>query len=150
MLPIALMATVFGSMLEYKNGIVNQILRGVGLGALAQRWLADPKLAMGAVCSVSIFMIGIPIMYYTADLTTISRSILEAATIDGANKFKTITVEIDFLRKINKDEITIRNLLKMVLLNSTKNYNTDKKLIIKSEELFDIKIFSSNNTTNCY
>lgn len=83
MLPIALMATVFGSMLEYKNGIVNQILRGVGLGALAQRWLADPKLAMGAVCSVSIFMIGIPIMYYTADLTTISRSILEAATIDG-------------------------------------------------------------------
>ena len=44
----------------------------------------DPKLAMGAVCSVSIFMIGIPIMYYTADLTTISRSILEAATIDGA------------------------------------------------------------------
>lgn len=84
MLPIALMATVFGSMLEYKNGIVNQILRGVGLGALAQRWLADPKLAMGAVCSVSIFMIGIPIMYYTADLTTISRSILEAATIDGA------------------------------------------------------------------
>lgn len=70
MLPIALMATVFGSMLEYKNGIVNQILRGVGLGALAQRWLADPKLAMGAVCSVSIFMIGIPIMYYTADLTT--------------------------------------------------------------------------------
>ena len=84
MLPIALMAAVFGSMLEYKNGIVNQILRGVGLGALAQRWLADPKLAMGAVCSVSIFMIGIPIMYYTADLTTISRSILEAATIDGA------------------------------------------------------------------
>ena len=84
MLPIALMATVFGSMLEYKNGIVNQILRGVGLGTLAQRWLADPKLAMGAVCSVSIFMIGIPIMYYTADLTTISRSILEAATIDGA------------------------------------------------------------------
>lgn len=30
------------------------------------------------------FMIGIPIMYYTADLTTISRSIMEAATIDGA------------------------------------------------------------------
>ena len=83
-LPIALMATVFGSMLEYKNGIVNQLLRGVGLGQLAQRWLADPRLAMWAVCSVSIFMIGIPIMYYTADLTTISRSIMEAATIDGA------------------------------------------------------------------
>lgn len=84
MLPLALTATVFGSMLEYKNGIVNQLLRGVGLGVLARRWLADPHLAIWAVCSVSIFMIGIPIMYYTADLTTLSRSVLEAATIDGA------------------------------------------------------------------
>ncbi len=84
MLPIALMAAVFSSMLEYKNGIVNQILRGVGLDVLAQRWLADPRLAMFSVCTVSIFLIGIPIMYYTADLTTISDSVLEAATMDGA------------------------------------------------------------------
>lgn len=84
MLPIALMAAVFSSMLEYKNGIINNILRTVGLGGLAQRWLADPKLAMWSVCSVSIFLIGISVMYYTADLTTISSSVLEAATIDGA------------------------------------------------------------------
>ena len=84
MLPIALMAAVFSSMLEYKNGIVNQLLRGAGLGALAQRWLADPNLAIWSVCSVSIFLIGIPIMYYTADMTTISDSVLEAATMDGA------------------------------------------------------------------
>lgn len=84
MLPIALMAAVFSSMLEYKNGIVNQLLRGVGLGNLAQRWLADPNLAIWSVCSVSIFLIGIPIMYYTADMTTISDSVLEAATMDGA------------------------------------------------------------------
>lgn len=84
MLPIALMAAVFSSMLEYKNGIVNQLLRGVGLDALAQRWLADPGVAMMSVCSVSVFLIGIPIMYYTADLTTINDSVLEAATMDGA------------------------------------------------------------------
>ena len=84
MLPIALMAAVFSSMLEYKNGIVNQLLRGVGLDVLAQRWLADPGFAMMSVCSVSVFLIGIPIMYYTADLTTINDSVLEAATMDGA------------------------------------------------------------------
>lgn len=84
MLPIALMAAVFSSMLEYKNGIVNQLLRGAGLESLAQRWLADPNLAIWSVCSVSIFLIGIPIMYYTADMTTISDSVLEAATMDGA------------------------------------------------------------------
>lgn len=84
MLPLTLMAAVFSSMFEYKNGAVNEILRFVGLGNLAQRWLADPQLAMFTVCSVSIFLIGIPIMYYTADLTTISTSVLEAATVDGA------------------------------------------------------------------
>lgn len=84
MLPIALMAAVFSSILEYKNGMVNQILRIVGLDSLAQRWLADPTLAMFSVCTMSIFLIGIPIMYYTADLTTISTSVLEAATVDGA------------------------------------------------------------------
>jgi len=84
MLPIALMAAVFSSMLEYKNGIINQLLRGVGLDVLAQRWLADPRLAIFSVCSFSVFLIGIPIMYYTADLTTISDSVLEAATMDGA------------------------------------------------------------------
>ncbi|MFI3213606.1 MAG: sugar ABC transporter permease [Eubacteriales bacterium] len=84
MLPIALMAAVFNTMLQYKDGLVNNILRAVGLDFLAQRWLADPNLAMFSIMSVSLFLIGIPIMYYTADLTTISSSILEAATIDGA------------------------------------------------------------------
>lgn len=84
MLPIALMATVFSSLLEYRNGTLNQILRTIGLDALAQRWISDPKLAIWSVMSVSIFLIGIPIMYYTADLTTISKSVMEAATMDGA------------------------------------------------------------------
>jgi ABC-type sugar transport system permease subunit len=85
MLPIALMAAVFSSMLEYRDGTLNVLLRTMNLDFLAQRWLADPNIAMWSVCSVSIFLIGIPIMYYTADLTTLNTSILEAATIDGAN-----------------------------------------------------------------
>lgn len=84
MLPIALMAAVFNSMMQYKEGTINNLLRAIGLGNLAQRWIVDPHLAMPSVMSVSIFLIGIPIMYYTADLTTISASILEAASIDGA------------------------------------------------------------------
>ncbi|RPF48855.1 multiple sugar transport system permease protein/raffinose/stachyose/melibiose transport system permease protein [Hydrogenoanaerobacterium saccharovorans] len=84
MLPIALMAAVFSSMLEYKEGTFNQLLRFLGMGGLTQRWLSDPNLAIWSVMSVSVFLIGIPIMYYTADLTTISPSVMEAATIDGA------------------------------------------------------------------
>lgn len=59
--------------------------------------------------------------------------------------FKTIRVEVKFRNYIKKDEITIRNLLKMVLIDSTKNYNTEKKLVIESENLYDLKISSTNN-----
>ena len=38
----------------------------------------------------------------------------------NTNKFKTITVEVDFRRVVKKDEITKRVLLKDILLNSTK------------------------------
>lgn len=59
------------------------------------------------------------------------------------NKFKSITIDVDFYRNIKKEEITKRNLLKMVLLDSSKNYNSEKKLIIESEKLYDIKVSSS-------
>ena len=57
-------------------------------------------------------------------------------------KFKTITIDVDFYRKIKKEEITKRNLLKMVLLDSSKTYKTEKELIIESENLYDIKVSS--------
>ena len=59
------------------------------------------------------------------------------------NKFKTITIDVDFYREIKKEEITKRNLLKMILLDSSKKYKTEKELIIESEMLYDIKISSS-------
>ena len=59
-------------------------------------------------------------------------------------KFKTISIDIHFLREINKKEITKRNLLKMILLNSTKEYQSERELMIESEELYDIKVSSSS------
>lgn len=58
-------------------------------------------------------------------------------------KFKTITIDIDFYRMIDKNEITKRNLLKMILLDSSNNYKTERDLIIESENLYDIKVSSS-------
>lgn len=84
MLPIAIIAAVFSSMLEYREGTLNVLLRFVHLDGLALRWLTDTKLALFSVFSVSIYLIGLPILYYTAGLTTINKSILEAAVIDGA------------------------------------------------------------------
>lgn len=60
------------------------------------------------------------------------------------NRFKTITVEVDFRREIQKEDITKRAVLKEVLLNSNKNYRTERELIIESENLYDLKLVSSS------
>lgn len=83
-MPLALIAMVFSIMLEYRFGTLNQLFHSVGLDFLAQRWLSDPELAYMSVISISVFLIGLPMMYYNADMTTIDSSILEAAVIDGA------------------------------------------------------------------
>ena len=60
------------------------------------------------------------------------------------NKFKTITVEVNFRRKIKKEEITIRNLLKSVLLSTNKNFKTERDFIKETENLYDLKLISAN------
>jgi len=84
LIPASLIASVFASMLENRYGNLNELLRTIGLGALAQRWLVDPQLAYMAVISIFVYLIGLPILYYTADLSTIDTSVIEAAIIDGA------------------------------------------------------------------
>ena len=62
----------------------------------------------------------------------------------NTDKFKTITIEIDFRSKLN-DNATIRNLLKMVLLDSNNNYKTERELVKATENLYDLKLISSTN-----
>ena len=66
------------------------------------------------------------------------------------DKFKTITVSIAFRRKIYKEEITIRNLLKDIMINSSYNYPTEKDLIIETENLYDLKLSSMNYRVGNY
>jgi ABC-type sugar transport system permease subunit len=84
LMPMSLVASVFAVMLESRFGFVNEGLRAVGLGGLAQRWLVDPNLAWGSVAMIFVYIIGMPIMYYTADLATMNVSLIEAAVVDGA------------------------------------------------------------------
>lgn len=71
-MPLALIAMVFSIMLEFRFGTLNQLLHGIGLDFLAQRWLSDPTLAYMSIISISVFLIGLPMMYYNADMTTIN------------------------------------------------------------------------------
>ena len=64
--------------------------------------------------------------------------------IINTDKFKTITVDVSFRRKIKKEEITIRNLLKELMVNSSCSYPTERSLIIQTEKLYDLKLLSSS------
>jgi ABC-type sugar transport system permease subunit len=67
------------------NGIVNEILRTIGLGGLAQDWLGDPDLVMPSILSVIIYReLGFGVMLFLARMASIREELYEAAMIDGA------------------------------------------------------------------
>lgn len=61
------------------------------------------------------------------------------------NKFKTITVKVNFKREVVKDEITIRNLISDILIRSTKQYPTERLMAKVTEDLYGISY--NGNTT---
>lgn len=70
--------------------------------------------------------------------------------IINTDKFKTITIDVSFRRKIKKEEITIRNLLKELMVNSSCNYPSERSLIIQTEKLYDLKLLSSTYRVGSY
>ena len=66
------------------------------------------------------------------------------------DKYKTITMRIVFRRKIKKEEITIRNILTSLLVQSSKEYNTKRKLTIKTQDLYSIGVGANNYRTGNY
>jgi ABC-type sugar transport system permease subunit len=88
LMPVSLVATIFGSMLQERYGVFNETLRAIGLDALALPWLTEPGLAFGVVAVIFVYLIGLPIMYYTADLSALPTESIESALIDGAGTFR--------------------------------------------------------------
>ena len=58
------------------------------------------------------------------------------------DKFKTVNVLFNFKRKIEKNEIVIRNLLNDILINSCSKYKTSREIEIETQELYDLGISS--------
>ena len=66
------------------------------------------------------------------------------------DKFKTVTFKVLFRSPIIKEEITIRNVLCDILLQSTKNYNSKRKMSIKAENLYSLHINNSVSRNGNY
>ena len=74
-----------------KNGPVNQILMTFG-STFNKSWTADSTMAMWAIILVSVWRnMGYYMVIYLAALQGVPRELYEAATVDGANKWKQFT-----------------------------------------------------------
>lgn len=83
-LAVPIIGIVFSNMLSL-NGITNEILRGLGLGALALDWIGGPDYALSSVMGVIIWReMGFGIVLFLARLLSLSEELEDAAKVDGA------------------------------------------------------------------
>jgi ABC-type sugar transport system permease subunit len=87
-LPIPVIGVIFGQLLQF-NGFLNQGLRAVGLGGLAQDWLGQPRWALWTMTAVIIWKeLGFGVILFLARLLSVPTEMFEAARIDGARFFR--------------------------------------------------------------
>lgn len=82
------LATMWRSIYNAESGLLNGLLRAVGLGHLAVDWLGTIETAFPAVLIYWVFYVGYYMVIMMADITTIDESYYEAALIDGATEFQ--------------------------------------------------------------
>jgi raffinose/stachyose/melibiose transport system permease protein len=71
------------------DGLVNQLLRLMGLGGVARAWLGDFNTALPAVGVIGAWVLfGLCMLLLLAGMTKIDPSLYEAARVDGAGPFR--------------------------------------------------------------
>jgi len=88
--PLALSFVVTGTlwawMYDPEAGVINNILKSLGLDGLAQPWIADPRQATYCLIVAAIWQYtGFAMTLYLAAIRDIPVEIFEAAKVDGAS-----------------------------------------------------------------
>ena len=96
-------------------GILNQLLRAMGLGFLAPSWLGDPRIALfSTFLAYAWASYGYSMVIFLAGLQAIDPEIYDAATIDGVNFWeKLFYITVPNLRDVFTFVITLRILTAM-------------------------------------
>lgn len=100
MMPMTVTALMFKFMFSTDVGIINYILKSMGLIQDNIEWLTTPGTAMIAVIVANVW-IGIPFntILLSTGLTTIPQELYESASVDGANSWqKLIKITLPLLR----------------------------------------------------
>lgn len=81
--PIVATTVIWNWILDYRNGLVNQVLHMLGAGS--RNWLMDEKLIFLSLFAISLWTCGGSIVIMLATLQDVPGSLVEAVKVDGGN-----------------------------------------------------------------
>jgi len=83
-------ATMWVWLYNPQSGLVNGVLRAIGLGALAGDYLGDQSIALVAIFVAFVWQTtGFNMILFLAGLQGVPEELVEAAKLDGAGRFQT-------------------------------------------------------------
>jgi ABC-type sugar transport system permease subunit len=84
--------TIWSWMYQPDRGVLNTILRGLGLGAFTSGYTTDPDTATYWLILIFLWQyLGISVLIVQASLRTVElQEMVESATLDGASRFRTL------------------------------------------------------------
>ena len=97
----AAMGLIFINIFNPQFGVVNSILKLIGLEELTHNWLMDTTTAFPSVTMVWFLFAGYTTTLILAQALSVDESVLEAARVDGATNFQIdIFIMLPLLKKI--------------------------------------------------
>ncbi len=98
-IPLVAAGIIWGWLLALP-GLINQILRAVGLGAITRAWLGDFDWALPAVGLIGIWvLLGFCTVLLLTGMTKVDAALYESARIDGAGWFREfVSITVPLLR----------------------------------------------------
>lgn len=108
-LSVTVIAQMWVAVYQPRWGVLNTILRGIGLDSLAKPWLSDFATVVPAIGFAFLWQyIGLNMVLFYTGIKSVPKSYYEAALIDGATNFQTnVRIVIPLLQDIIKFVIII-------------------------------------------
>ena len=93
LIPATLSLVVLGIVVKFildpNNGLINPLLRSIGLGSLAGTWLADPSKALPILILLDVWVgFGLYVFIFLASMAALPGDIFDAAKVDGAQPWQ--------------------------------------------------------------
>jgi len=109
---------IFRWVYNYDWGVVNTVLRGVGLDAWVRNWLGDPQTALLSLMVITMWkFVGFNMVIFLAALSSIPDELVDAARIDGCNRAQLVfRIVIPLIRS------TAVNLLILAFIGKMKQF----------------------------